>query len=90
MDKIAETIRQLETIVQREIPAIRWEVRRMIDEKETSIKKIETMLDTLLNLAYMGKGEEEFLRLNRYYSKISKPNAEFYSRCYHEITEDQS
>ncbi len=88
MDKIKKSIEHLEKIVEQEMPGIKAEVRRMIEWNETSVKKIETMLDTLLNLAYMGKGEQEFIMLNSYYSTISKPNAEFYSHCYHEITEE--
>ncbi|MFH0798142.1 MAG: hypothetical protein V1906_01890 [Candidatus Woesearchaeota archaeon] len=86
MEKIIEGIKRLEQVVEREMPNIKAEVRRMIKEKETSTKKIETMLDTLLNLAYMGKAGDEFLMLNTYYSGINKANAEFYTHCYHEIT----
>jgi len=88
MDKIKKSIEHLEMIVEQEMPTIRTEVSRMIEEKETSVKKIEAMLDTLLSLAYMGKGEQEFIMLNTYYSGINKANAEFYSHSHHKITEE--
>lgn len=87
MDAIKKSIDHLEMVIEREMPNIRAEVRRMIDEKETSVKKIETMLDTLLNLAYMGKAKDEFVMLNSYYSTINRYNAEFYRNYYSEITE---
>ncbi len=86
MDTIKKGIEHLEKIVERELPKIHAEVRRMIREKETSVKKIEAMLDTLLNLAYMGKAGDEFAMLNGYYATINKANAEFYTHCYYEIT----
>lgn len=88
MKAIKIMIRQLDEIIESRMPAITREVDRMIVERETSAQNIEYMLDTLLSLAYMGKGEEEFKRLTRYYSGISREAARDYRRYYREINED--
>jgi len=68
---------------------IREDIDDIINNNITSEKKIEGLLDRLLDCCCLGIGEDEFKRLNNYYAAINKENADFYQRSYQEIVEEE-
>ena len=67
------------------IPEIRKDITKIITDKETSTKKIEKILDTLLDSMPLGYGDQEFKRLNKYYQKINPEYSGEYDKFYKEI-----
>ncbi|MEK6940047.1 MAG: hypothetical protein AABX31_04935 [Nanoarchaeota archaeon] len=67
---------------------LREDIGNIIQNNITSEKKIEGLLDQLLDCLYLGIGEEEFKKLNRYYTTINKDHATFYQRSYQDIVEE--
>lgn len=51
------------------------DIDAIIRSKEQSPSKIENLLDTLLSTMHLGLGEQEFLKLNKYYATFNKDNA---------------
>ncbi|MBU2638417.1 MAG: hypothetical protein KJ955_05570 [Nanoarchaeota archaeon] len=66
------------------LPQIQANITAIISENNKDIKKIENLLDILLNYGQMGVGEAEFRRLNTYYASFNAENAKFYSDAYDE------
>ncbi len=85
---LCKKIKALRKSIAAAMPSISAEIDSIIETKENSVPRIEKTLDTLLGLASLGYGEEEFQRLNLYYATINKPNAEFYQRYLEEELKD--
>lgn len=66
------------------LPQISTEITAIIAENSRDIKKIEQILDILLDYRQMGVGEKEFRRLNGYYALFNADNARFYADAYDE------
>jgi hypothetical protein len=84
VDSIADMIKGTQKRMKNFIPGIESSIDYIIKNKIKEEKDIEQLLDTLLSLRLMGLGERQFNRLNKYYSKINKKNAEAYLRLYTE------
>ena len=67
------------------LPLINSEIDTITIKKDRTVKRIEHLLDTLLNYMYLGVGESEFKKLNRYYESFNKKNADAYNRFYQEL-----
>ena len=64
--------------VEAQLPVIGEEIDGIIGGRVVSVVRIERLLDTLLDYALIGCGEEEFKRLNGYYATVHKENSEIY------------
>lgn len=69
------------------LPFINSEIDQIIRNKETSMPRIEQLLDTLLDYMHLGVGEPEFKRLNTYYASFNQENAGAYDGFYQELEE---
>jgi len=67
------------------LPLINSEIDTITIKKDRTVKRIEHLLDTLLNYMYLGVGESEFKKLNRYYESFNKKNADIYNEFYQGI-----
>lgn len=67
------------------LPAIRSEIADMIEKKETSTKRIEHLLDTLLDFTRIGMGDREFQQLNDYYAQVNREKAKQYAGFYQDV-----
>ncbi len=70
------------------LPDISEEITSIIESNDTSVLRIEELLDTLLNFGQMGVGESEFVRLNSYYALFNREYAGEYSKTYREMNEE--
>lgn len=76
---ITETLKKR---MEENLPVINLEIDEIILSGDKSVKKIEQILDMLLDYMNLNVGEEEFKRLNNYYSSFNKKNAEEYEKIY--------
>ncbi|MCX6710972.1 MAG: hypothetical protein NTZ02_02680 [Candidatus Woesearchaeota archaeon] len=83
--KIKEISKQISKQMESNIPSIDSEIDAIIRNKERSVKKIEGLLDTLLDYMNLGVGETEFKKLNAYYESFNKENADVYDGFYQEL-----
>jgi len=83
--RITEGIRKQ---IESNIPLVNDELNRIIESRDTSTKRIEQLLDILLDYMYLGIGKPQFKRLNSYYALFNKKNADVYDRFYQELIED--
>ena len=81
---IVEKIKKVQQLMSPRIPTISAEITDIITTKNKDPKKIESLLDQLLNYSMMGIGRREFRKLNSYYKKVDPEAAEFYQKAYHE------
>ena len=84
-ESIFGRIESLRKQIEEIIPSVRESIDTIINDKITSTAAIEQVLDCLLDFASLGLGEAEFRRLNQYYHRINKKNADFYERQFKEI-----
>jgi hypothetical protein len=75
-------IKQVESQLRDYLPSLSTEIDHIIQTNCKDKSKIENVLDTLIDIAYFKVGQEEFERLNRYYSKISSIDSESYAKKY--------
>lgn len=76
--EIIQLIQEFQQSVAAHLPALDKEVNSIIENKETDIKVIENLLDTLLSLTTAGIGEKLFIKLLEYYKTINKEYAAEY------------
>jgi len=69
------------------LPLLDAKIDEMIKNQERSSKRIESVLDTLLDYVGMGLGEEQFKRLNAYYGSFCAELSAEYDRYYDEIVQ---
>lgn len=70
------------------LPFINSEIDDIITNKDKSVERIECLLDTLLGYAAFGMGNDEFKRLNAYYSSFNPKNAGAYDNFYNEANKE--
>jgi hypothetical protein len=87
-ESIIRLIRSLRSTMQENLPQVRSAIDDIICSKDTSVIRIERMLDTLLDHMHVGIGEEEFLRLNAYYGTVNEEYAMEYRRFYEDLKKD--
>ena len=85
IDELIKSIERVRQIVKDEMPVIRRDVDFIIRNRVDSEDLIEKVLDIILDSLYIGYGEEEFKKLNDYYSTINRRNSEMYAKFYDEI-----
>ena len=78
----------LEEVIDVNIFHINNEIDDIIQKKNKPIRRIEDLLDTLLEYMNFGKGENEFKRLNSYYETFNPEDAKIYEKFYSETEED--
>lgn len=66
------------------IPELEQEIDEMIEKREKAPKRIENMLDLLLDYLHMGIGEEQFIKLNTYYGSFCPTHSAQYDAFYHD------
>jgi hypothetical protein len=91
MDEYQKTFKELKKIIDHTqaaisgfMPVISSDIDSIIKNKEKSSSRIENTLDTLMSMMDFGIGEEEFLRLNKYYATFNKDSAGEYRKYYDE------
>jgi len=72
MKKIIESLRKVHSMAEAKMPFIREKINIIIKFKRRDIKEIENFLGILLDYQFMGIGEKEFDRLNKYYGTFNK------------------
>ena len=77
--------KRLKAQMEKNLPFIISEIDSIIINKDKSVKRIETLLDILLDYSQMDLGKKEFNRLNSYYASFNKENAEAYKQFYKEF-----
>lgn len=77
-------IKQTEERLRNYLPKLSTEIDEIIQIKSKDTTRIEKTLDALIDFAYFKVGQEEFERLNRYYSNIHRENSEKYKQRYAE------
>ena len=77
--------KRLKAQMEKNLPFIISEIDSIIINKDKSVKRIETLLDILLDYSQMDFGKKEFNRLNSYYASFNKENAEAYKQFYKEF-----
>lgn len=82
---IAKSTKRLQKMMQSNLPAINSEINDIIKNKSRDIKRIENILDTLSDYAYLNVGKSEFSRLNAYYASFNKKNSKWYASSYTEL-----
>jgi hypothetical protein len=81
-------IRKLRTDMESNLPFLENEINSIIKNQEKSHKRIERMLDTLLDYLYMGVGEKQFKMLNSYYESFCPKFSAEYDKLYHETMDE--
>ncbi len=85
MEDLVARIRKLRKEVIRTLPYVRNEIDNIINNKVTSMPRIERTLDLLLDFISLGYGEGEFKELNAYYQTIHSEYSEAYARLFKEF-----
>ncbi|MEA3379176.1 MAG: hypothetical protein U9Q69_06110 [Nanoarchaeota archaeon] len=88
IDDIIQMTQKLRDIMKSNVPLLEHEINSIINNQERSPKRIEWILDTLLDYLYMGVGKEQFKRLNSYYKSICLEFSAEYDKFYHEIIDE--
>src|SRR3989344_5351479 len=68
---IGSSINSLQKQVKAVLPLISDEINGIVNQKIDDPKKIESILDQLLDFSMLGLGLEQFEKLNQYYSSIN-------------------
>lgn len=79
--------RDLKKRMESNIPVLEKEIDLIIQNKEKNPKTIEYILDTLLDYMNLGVGEDQFRKLNSYYSSFCSENSAEYDKFYHDIVD---
>lgn len=82
LDALVEMVGSFQETMKRYLPEIRQNINWIIKHKSSDIKLIESHLDTLLSLRDIGLGEDEFYKLNDYYSTVHIENSKTYADYY--------
>ena len=82
---IRNSINSLQKQVKAALPLISDEINCIVNQKIDDPKKIESILDQLLDFSMLGLGLEQFEKLNQYYSSINSQAAKFYDQQYHQL-----
>ena len=85
---LKDLIREVQDISKQMIVVLKEEVHQIINNRETSVHRIEHVLDRILDCLYSGFGEIEFRKLNGYYATLNPGNAAAYQRFFDEIKND--
>jgi hypothetical protein len=88
IDDIVNTVSGIKRKMESALPAINSEIDVLIKADERSQRKIERILDILIDYAQLGVGKSEFEKLNSYYSLFNEENAGIYKRFYQEWEKD--
>ncbi len=88
IEDILQMTRDIKNQMETNLPSINNEIDRIIKNKDTSTKRIEQLLDILLDYLHLGVGEPEFKRLNSYYTLFNEANANVYQGFYQELMEE--
>ena len=78
-------MQELRANMESNIPLLEMKIDLIIESKEISPKKIEGLLDILLDYMYAGVGEDQFKKLNSYYSSFNPEYSAEYDKFYHEL-----
>lgn len=87
LTELVQMIKSFNESLKAQLPAIKYEINRIIKTKCTDTKIIETYLDTLLPFVTHGIGEDLFVRLVEYYRGVDAEGANFYWKEYKELQE---
>ena len=88
-DHLVSRIKQLKNLAETSFPAVQRDVDQIIEDEITSTKIIERLLDDLMSYMHWGLGEQDFNKLNQYYSKINRENSGYYSQFFKEMFGDE-
>lgn len=77
---LRKQVQKLRKCAEQEMPALKQKSYLIIENTVTECYEIEKVLDRLLDMMLIMNCEEEFTRLNRYYSRISPEDSAFYQR----------
>lgn len=88
IEELSKRIKELKASMESCLPFLDEQINEIIKNKDRSIKRIERVLDLLLDYAQVGVGEEQFNRLVSYYESLNKENAAFYANSIIEHSED--
>jgi|GEM_PF-1514817 len=88
--KITRKMNRIRNQMKENLPPINNEIDAIIEREDKSTDKIEQLLDTLLDYIQLGIGENEFRRLNDYYSTFNPGNAKIYTKFYKEMKDDEN
>lgn len=77
-------IKELENQIRDFMPSLSGQIDDIIETNCRDEKRIENILDTLLDFAYFNVGKDEFNRLNKYYSIFNPEYSEEYETFYTE------
>ena len=89
LNNIRKMVDNLKKQMEANLPLITSEIDSIIENKVTSIRDIEHLLDTLLDYLQLGVGDAEFKRLNAYYASFNKENADEYDKLYKNLFEEE-
>lgn len=85
MKEFFDIVKELEKVAKSNLEIVSTRVDWIIDSKCRSVSLIEVTLDSLLDLAYVRVGVEEFKKLNSYYSTVNLEYSKRYDEYYSEI-----
>ena len=86
MPDITKTVEQIQSLNRQELLVLEPEVTRIIKTRSQDQRRIEGLLDRLLDCAGTGDdGLDLFKRLCRYYYRLNPAAAADYVRFYHEM-----
>jgi len=88
IDDIARMTGIIRKQMESNLPLITSEIDTIIVKNDRTIKRIEHLLDTLLDYMQLEVGESEFKKLNKYYESFNKKNADVYTGFYQEQIDD--
>jgi len=88
MNEIIESLNRIKTKAEGYMPLITSDIDMIIESGSKDIKRIENLLDILLNYGFMGVGKDEFDRLNNYYKTFDEEAYDDWKRIYEEFLGD--
>ena len=83
MDK--NPLKKIKKEAESTLPQINKEIDSIIKNEDTSIPRIERLLDFLLDYEYLNVGKTEFDKLLFYYSSFNPDNTKIYEKSRKEI-----
>lgn len=77
-DDLKDLIKLVQGKLDMQLPELEANVKELIGTKSTDEAAIEGLLDTLLSLANIGKAEQTFIDLLKYYKTVNNESADYY------------
>lgn len=88
IEHIADMVLRVRGLMESTMPYLRKDIDFIIRNNVKSERKIESLLDRLLDYNGLGVGCDEFKMLNEYYKTVSPTNSSEYSKIYDELYQE--